>query len=197
VIKARIAGQEEGDVSNVREMERATEARDQRVDFRSMVELHVDFVFRSLRRLGVEEAAVDDAVQQVWIVAARRAEEIRSETARAFLFAIAVRVAADARRSARRRRHVTDERTLENAVDPAPTPHETLEQRRALQLLDSVLDTMPDDLRAIFILYELEQSTAAEIAQALSIPPGTVASRLRRAREMFAKELQRRTGGAR
>jgi RNA polymerase sigma-70 factor (ECF subfamily) len=59
---------------------------------------------------------------------------------------------------------------------------------------------MPIDLRAVFVLYELEQLTSAEIAELLQIPPGTVASRLRRARESFescvARLRARRTGGA-
>jgi len=54
---------------------------------------------------------------------------------------------------------------------------------------------MSDELRAVFVAYELEEATMAEVSEALGIPPGTVASRLRRSRELFQTQLRRRTGG--
>jgi RNA polymerase sigma-70 factor (ECF subfamily) len=64
-------------------------------------------------------------------------------------------------------------------------------------VLDGILDAMPMDLRTVFTLFELEAMTMVEIAQVLSIPAGTVASRLRRGREIFhaeAKRLRERAG---
>jgi RNA polymerase sigma-70 factor, ECF subfamily len=58
-------------------------------------------------------------------------------------------------------------------------------------VLDALLASLPLDLRTVFVLYELEELTMAEIARALDLPMGTVASRLRRARETF-EELSRR-----
>src|SRR5690242_17321725 len=69
---------------------------------RALQEEHFEFLWRSLRRLGVPEADVDDAVQQVFLVAARR--EILPGSERSFLFATALRVASHARRTLRRRR---------------------------------------------------------------------------------------------
>src|SRR4051812_39693933 len=73
---------------------------------RSIVDANFDFIWRSLRRLGVAEHSVDDAAQQVWIVAARKLASITPGQERAFLFGTALRVASDARRSASRRREV-------------------------------------------------------------------------------------------
>jgi RNA polymerase sigma-70 factor, ECF subfamily len=160
------------------------------MDLRALVDAHFDFVWRSLRRLGVEDAMLDDAAQQVWIVASR-GENIRVETARSYLFAIAMRVASDMRRSARRRRHVSDEARVAGAADDAPLADERLDRARARVVLDRILDAMPDDLRVVFVLYELEQLTSPEIAEALSIPLGTVSSRLRRAREIFAERARK------
>ncbi|MBI2395523.1 MAG: sigma-70 family RNA polymerase sigma factor [Deltaproteobacteria bacterium] len=169
----------------------ATE-EDPTVDLRTLVETHFDFVWRSLRRLGVEDAALDDAVQQVWVVASRKREAIREGGAPSLLFAIAMRVASDARRAARRRRHVTDDDAVLAALDDAPLPDEYLDRGRARAVLDAMLEELPDDLRAVFVLFELEQATTPEIAELLTLPVGTVASRLRRARELFRAAAQRR-----
>jgi len=78
-----------------------------------------------------------------------------------------------------------DEAALGAARCAAPLPDEELGDRRARAVLDGLLDALPADQRAVFVLHEIEELTMAEIAVALSLPPGTVASRLRRARELF------------
>jgi RNA polymerase sigma-70 factor (ECF subfamily) len=72
-------------------------------------------------------------------------------------------------------------------VSKAPLADSLLEQKRLREMLDGVLDSMPADLRAVFVLTELEGLSAREIAELLEVPPGTVASRLRRAREAFTQ----------
>jgi RNA polymerase sigma-70 factor (ECF subfamily) len=155
-----------------------------------MVGEHFDFVWRSLRRLGVPQGEVDDCAQQVFWVAARKVGEISEGSERAYLFSTAMRVASDARRSRSRRREVGEDDATE-ALDPGPTPEEAADQRRARALLDEVLDAMPMDLRAPFVLFELEELPTAEIGAMLDLPAGTVASRLRRAREEFQKIVAR------
>ncbi|MBK8259194.1 MAG: sigma-70 family RNA polymerase sigma factor [Polyangiaceae bacterium] len=154
---------------------------------RALQEEHFEFLWRSLRRLGVPEADVDDAVQQVFLVAARRVIQPGSE--RSFLFATALRVASHARRTLRRRRE-SDEAVPEQ-TDHTPSPEELLDQRRARALLDEVLEVLPMDVRAVFILFELEELTVVQIAKMLDIPVGTAASRLRRGREMFQEAVAR------
>ncbi|WP_240488373.1 RNA polymerase sigma factor [Labilithrix luteola] len=175
---------------------------DTSVQLRALMDEHFAFVWRSLRRLGVREAQLDDAAQQVWIVVSQKQSELRVETARAFLFAIALRVASDARRTLRRRREVGSEAA--EPMDERPGPDELVDRKRSRAILDDILDAMPDDVRAVFVLFELDQTSMAEIAGIVGAPLGTVASRLRRGREIFELEMKRvrardsfHTGGAR
>jgi RNA polymerase sigma-70 factor (ECF subfamily) len=75
--------------------------------------------------------------------------------------------------------------------DPTPGADELMERRKAREMLDRVLDSLEIELRAVFVLYELDGFTMAEIADALELAPGTVASRLRRAREQFEARIAR------
>ena len=157
---------------------------------RALFDRELDFVWRSLRRLGVPSLTIDDATQEVFLVASRRLADIEFGRERSFLFATALRVASDARRAlARRGEHVED--ALERVADDTPGPAELADRQRARAVLDGVLATMELDLRAVFVLYELEEMTMADIATTLDLPPGTVASRLRRAREAFQAEVAR------
>ena len=164
---------------------------------RVVAEADFSFIWRSLRRLGVPTDSVDDAAQQVFEVAARRLADIEPGHERAFLFKTALWIAVEARRSAARRRGIDGGDALAHFEDPGPSPEEAAERRRQRALLDRVLDGLPIETRAVFVLFELEELPGAEIARLLEIPPGTVASRLRRAREEFhaeAKRLRARLG---
>jgi RNA polymerase sigma-70 factor (ECF subfamily) len=151
---------------------------------------HSAFVWRSLVRLGVPRADAEDAAQQVFLVAARRLGDIESGREAAFLFSTALRIASRARRTQQRRREVLEDAPCER-VDPAPDPEEMMDRARARAMLDAILDTMPLEQRAVFVLFELEQMTTANIAALLDLPAGTVASRLRRAREHFQAAVRR------
>ena len=157
---------------------------------RALVNEHFDFVWRLLRRLGVPEADVDDAAQRVFIVGTRRLADIASGSERTFLYGTALRIAATTRRNLRRR-----ERFIQSVVaeteGSARTPHDELERRRALSFLDTVLQALDDDQRVVFVLCEIEELSAPQVASLVGIPIGTVASRLRRARQAFAEELKR------
>jgi len=150
-----------------------------------MLRAHFRDVWRIVRRFGVPENSADDAAQEVFIIAARRLSDIAPGSERAFLFASAVRVAANARRALGARRECAEDDSMPEGVDPRPSAEALLDQKRLRQLLDCVLDELSDDLRVCFVLYELEGMSSPEIAELLSIPVGTVASRLRRAREAF------------
>jgi RNA polymerase sigma-70 factor, ECF subfamily len=166
-----------------------TPASDARL--RMLVQDHFDFIWRSLRRLGVPHTDVDDCAQQVFWVAARKLALISEGSERAFLFSTALRVASDARRSRVRRREVPQEEETRETHDTGPRPDEIADQKRARALLDEVLAQMTLDLRTVFVLFELEELTTQEIAALLDLPTGTVASRLRRAREEFQKLVRR------
>ncbi|HVK66614.1 MAG TPA: sigma-70 family RNA polymerase sigma factor [Polyangium sp.] len=165
--------------------------------FRAIRDEHFEFVWRSVRRLGVPDADADDAAQQVFIVLSRRLDEISAGSERAFLFGTAMRVAMQVRRTMRRRGEVSlsgEDETPGPSLEPpdmGPDAEELLAQRRARVMLDEVLESLPLDVRAVFVLFELEEMRVPEIASLLGIPLGTAASRLRRGRELFQAELSR------
>ena len=150
-----------------------------------MLRMHFRDVWRIVRRFGVPENSADDAAQEVFIIASRRLADIVPGSERPFLFASAVRVAANARRALGARRECQADEHLPERIDPRPSAEALLDQKRLRQMLDRVLDQLTDDLRVSFVLYELEGMSSPEIAELLGIPVGTVASRLRRAREAF------------
>jgi RNA polymerase sigma-70 factor, ECF subfamily len=156
---------------------------------------HFDFIWRSLRRFGLSEDRADDAAQQVFMIASRKLDAIKEGSERSFLFGTAMRVASDIRKSAPVRREVVRE-DVGVELEGGARPDDLLEQRQAREMLDKVLDAMDLDLRAVFVLFELEEMSTNEIASLLSIPHGTVASRLRRAREDFERSV-RKLGGSR
>ena len=159
-----------------------------------LVKTHFAFVWRMLRRLGLPDADADDGAQRVFLVLAQRLQDVQGGSERAFLFRTAVNVAYKARR-ARRRRPERPEAGAGEAVCPGLDPEQALVQRRAREALDALLERMPRELRVVFVSYEIEQLTMAEIAEALGMAPGTVASRLRRAREFFARQGRRGARG--
>ena len=123
-------------------------------------------------------------------MAASRLADIQVGSERAFLFSTAFRVASAARRKRAGRHEVSDD-TLFDQEDPAPGPETLSDQARARAMLDGVLAQMPMDLRAVFVLYEIEEQPMSEIASLLDLAPGTVASRLRRARSHFDAQVGR------
>jgi len=161
---------------------------------RALVAGHHPFVWRALRRLGVPDSDVDDACQQVFLVAHRRLADIAPESERSFLFQTALRVAADWRRAHRRRCEQAGV-DLRDVPDGTADPEELTDRRRARALLDRVLGAMPTELQVVFVLFELEEMTMLEIATVSDLRPGTVASRLRRARELFREKVRTLTAG--
>lgn len=157
---------------------------------REAVRQHLDLVWRVLRRGGLAAADAEDACQDVFWILARRLDPVPDRAQRSFLVSTALRVAADRRRS---KWHRAVQIGLEQDEHESPTPlaDEQLERSRAARLLDRALATLTEDERAIYILAELEQLSRTEVAEALAIPAGTVASRLQRARENFAAALRR------
>jgi RNA polymerase sigma-70 factor (ECF subfamily) len=166
-----------------------------KVRLQHLFEQNAVFIWRSLRRLGVSREVADDATQQVFLVAARRIRDIGEGKERAFLFQSAMRIAMEMRRECftLRQRYEADEHVLFEHADPAPQQDATLDHQRALEQLSAVLEAMPVERRAVFVLYEIEGITMAEIASMLQIPPGTVASRLRLARDEFRSKTARLT----
>jgi RNA polymerase sigma-70 factor, ECF subfamily len=148
------------------------------------------FVHHALRRLGVRASDVDDACQEVFVVIHRRLDNFEQRSSlRAWVYGICVRVAA----AQRRRRYVGREiasDSVPEAIDPM-TPAENLSVREARETLDAILSNLDDEKRAAFVLYELEELTIVEVAQALNCRPQTAYSRLCAARELVEAAVRR------
>jgi len=148
------------------------------------------FVWRVLRRMGVRDADLDDACQEVFVVVHRRLPDYdAAKPVRAWLFGICFRFASDYRKRAHRRYETLSDKAADRPVMPAQ--HEDLDRRRARALLDEFLDSIDDDKRAVFVLYELEQLPMDEIATMIDRPLQTAYSRLRAARQLFDAYVSR------
>ncbi|MFO0613869.1 MAG: sigma-70 family RNA polymerase sigma factor [Polyangiaceae bacterium] len=160
--------------------------------FRGIYDEHFPFVWKSLRRLGVREADVPDAVQEVFLVVHRKLDTFEGRSKMTtWLFGIAFRVARDRQRSAAERRHVTDDAAIDASADESVDVHADAERRQARDVLETILDAMSLEQRAAFTLFELEGMSTAEIAEICGIPLGTVYTRLRLAREVFQEHTAR------
>jgi RNA polymerase sigma-70 factor, ECF subfamily len=157
----------------------------------ALYEQHFDFAWRSLRRLGVAPGDLEDAVQDVFLIVHRRLGDFQGRSAiRSWIFGIAYRVAKIYRHKAsRRRKGVTVEEAV--LVCSRDTPEEARDHVQAAEQVQVLLDQLDDEKRAVFILAELEQLPAPDIALALGIPQNTVYSRLRLARAAFEAGLRR------
>lgn len=163
-------------------------------DFDSVYAQQVGFVWRTLRGMGVPDAAIDDAVQEVFVVVHRRLREFDGRRSiRTWLFAIAYRIACDQRRRLRRTRVHTP---LENHLpDTSPTPHESVERAQGMRVVAELLESLDDEKRAVIVLAEIEGMTVPEIAEATGVGLNTVYTRLRRARLQLNKMLAARQKG--
>lgn len=162
-----------------------------RWDVRGVYVEHGPFIHRTLLRLGVREADVDDALQQVLVVVHRRlADYDASSPITAWLFGIALRVARGQRRRAHLWREVLLRAPQEDLADES-TPEQELERLRAQRRLERILDRMSPVKRATFIMFELEGLSCDQIAEVTGVPVGTVYSRLHSARRQFERSLPR------
>jgi len=154
----------------------------------ALYEEHFDFVWRSLRRLGVPTSGIDDATQEVFIVAFRRASDFEGRsTLKTWLFGIAWNVARRASRGSSRR----EEPLSDHVASLATNQEESASRAEAVRTLYEVLDGLDSEKRDVFVMAELEEMTAPEIAEMTNIPLNTVYSRLRAARGDFDAALRR------
>lgn len=154
-------------------------------DFEALYRAHFAFVWRTLRRLGVSEAALDDAAQEVFVVVHRRLADFDPETsAHAWLYAIAQRVASDQRRSVRRKGNLLPLHEELRAGDR--TPLEFAIQHQANDLVLDFLAQLDPDRRTAFMLVELEQMSAPEVARIANANLNTIYYRIASARKAFA-----------
>jgi RNA polymerase sigma-70 factor (ECF subfamily) len=175
----------------------AASAHAARPSFEAVYDEHFALAWRTVRRLGVPEALVDDVVQEVFLVVHRRLGEFEGRSSlKTWVCAIVARVASDARRSLRRKSPHT--RSADAAVDAdtiadesSADPHERTVRNEGVRLLHRLLDELDDDKRVVLVLAELEQMSVPEIAEALGENVNTAYARLRAARRDFEKAALR------
>jgi RNA polymerase sigma-70 factor (ECF subfamily) len=155
---------------------------------------YFDFVWSSARHLGVGNAAIDDVVQEVFIVIHAKLHTLQHpESLRSWIYGIARRTVSGHRRANRPEESMCA--LYEKLAPPGPaqmTPLEIAEQKAQLELLSSLLAEIDEPKREVFVLAELEEMSVPEIAEALEIPLNTAYSRLRAARQAFEAGLARR-----
>jgi len=163
-------------------------------EFSEIYRDNVAFVWRSLRRLGVNARDVDDVCQEVFVIVHRKLSTFdATATMRTWLFGIARRVAADHRKRAHVRRETpaAPSELDVNQAGPSDGP-DPLELRRARAILDEILDELDEAKRAVFVLFELEEMPMAEVAKAVECPLQTAYSRLAAARKQVESAVLRR-----
>lgn len=155
---------------------------EQEITFDTLFERNLEFVVRSLLRLGVPPRDVEDVAQQVFVVAhAKHASVSPTTSVRAWLWSILRRIASDYRALARHRIQL-DGGELTGSHPDARNLAETLSTR---ELVHRALGMLPDHRREALILFEMEGLTLAEIAELSGVPIQTIASRIRKARTEF------------
>lgn len=157
---------------------------------------HFDFVWRAVRALGVRDGAIDDVVQEVFVVAQRKLPGFEARSSmRTWLSGIVLNVVRHHRRSVHRKS--PHERSSESPTDvdtlptTGPGPDDVVSLREGARLLREVLDGLDEKKREVLVLAELEGFSSPEIAQILGISLNTVYSRLRLAREAFERHAAR------
>lgn len=162
----------------------------ERPSFDSLYDGFFAYVYRSARALGISPHAADDVVQDVFVVVHRRLADFDGRAPRAWLTRILVNVVREHRRTFRRR---GDHDLLEDEriASSAPTPHGIAEHAEAAAILAGILDAMDEDRRIVFVLSELEELPAAEIAEITGANVNTVSSRLRLARRDYDAAVAR------
>jgi len=161
--------------------------------FQSVYRQYFDFVWSSVRRLGAETEAMDDLVQDVFVVIHAKLETLeRPEALRSWIYGVVRRTVSMHRRAKRTRADGgLTAKPSDEVVSPGPTPLERTETKAELEVLADLLSQLDEPKREVFELIELEELTAPEVAEVLGLPLNTVYSRLRAARRAFEAALAR------
>lgn len=161
--------------------------------FRRLFRENLDYVVKSLRRLGVAQGDCEDVAHELFLVVHQRLSELDPERSpRPYLFAFARRYAS-AYRSSARVRHEAREGPPSDKPDSSPRAEEALSRRQEHDLVYVALDELEPERREVFVMFEIDERPMDEIARDLQIPLTTVVSRLRLARRDFEAAVRRIT----
>lgn len=158
--------------------------------FRALYDEHFAHVWRTLRRLGVQAAHLEDAAHEVFLTCYRRRDAYDPERpVRPWLSGIAWRVASHARRAVKARREVSG--PVPDRADSGPGPEALLRRRQAADLVQAALEALDDDRREVFVLNVIDGVPIPEVAELVGVPLGTCYSRLRSAKSRFEAAVKR------
>ncbi len=165
-------------------------------EVRAVYEEHFDFVWRNARRLGVPTEALDDVVQDVFVVVCRRLADFEARSSvQTWLFGILTHLVSRHHRTTSRRdtklARLKDASELAEFPAQGPTPHELAARRQAAGLLYELLAALDEDKRTAFILVELEQQAPLEVAELTGVNINTIHARVRAARQQIELGISR------
>jgi RNA polymerase sigma-70 factor (ECF subfamily) len=162
------------------------------MNLEQIYERHADFVWRTLRRLGVADGEARDAAHEVFLIVHGKLASFEGRSSlRTWLFTICRTVARDFRARERRGAELWHGAELDDEIDLRADVGRKFEHNERLAELERILSELSSDQRNVFILFEIENLTGVEIAEALEIPLGTVYSRLQLGRKAFREALDR------
>ncbi len=148
------------------------------------------FVWRVLLRLGVAEADVDDVAQEVFLGVHRNLASFEGRCAmRTWIYGICHRRTIDYRRRAMTRPEVLTDEPPD--VGSEASQDDGLDLERARVHLNQVLDSLDEEKRAVFVLFEIEGMPMEEVAEIVGCPLQTAYSRLYAARKKVEALAQR------
>jgi RNA polymerase sigma-70 factor (ECF subfamily) len=160
-------------------------------DFGTIYDTYFPYIWRSVQRLGVPASQTDDVVQEVFIIAYRKLAGFEGRSSlKTWLYGIALYRARLCRTQGKRGRQEELDAERHHAPDAA-RPDRRAEHAEAARVVNAILDRLDDEQREVFVLTELEELSAPEIAEVLGVKLNTVYSRLRLAREAFANASAR------
>ncbi len=169
------------------------------VSFDEIYESHVDFVWRSARRMGVRPSSADDVVQEVFLVVHRRLAEFEGRASfKTWLSRILVNVVQTHFRTRKRKARYfeggdVDPDDLHGSIEHTPRlgPEALTQRKQANRVLHEILAQLDEEKRLAFVLVELEELSVVEAAETLDVNVNTLHSRLRAARKAFSEGAAR------
>jgi RNA polymerase sigma factor (sigma-70 family) len=149
-----------------------------------------DFIARNIG----QHSDAEDLTQQAFVEAARSIGEFRGESALStWLYGIAMNLVRNYLSRAPHRRFVfEDQSVLESLSSQEAGPQEHLERRQMAQMLFAELEALPREMRDVLLLVAVDDLSYEQAATLLSIPVGTVKSRVSRTRATLRARLDAR-----
>jgi RNA polymerase sigma-70 factor (ECF subfamily) len=166
--------------------------------FASVYERYFDFVWSMTHRFGIRDDAIDDVVQEIFVVIHSKLHTVQNpDSLRSWIYAVARKTASGYRRRGGSIQHEARELSDDLPALDMTSPEDLAQQSALVQRLWRLLETLSPEKREVFIMSELEEFTCPEIAEALNIPVNTAYSRRRTAREAFDLALERENSRSR